>query len=73
MLDLGGVEVGQPRQAELERKRLEQLIFFDGAQADQQFTEAAALGLLQVQRLQQLRFRHPELAFQDAPQQRGPV
>lgn len=65
MIDLRHVEMRQPGHLELHRERLKQQILFDGPDLEQRLAKASALGLLEVQGLEQLGFRKPEFLFED--------
>ena len=56
LIDLLDVEVGKPGHFELHRERLQQQIFFDRSDLDEGLSQTPSLGLLDVQRLEELGF-----------------
>ena len=70
VVDLAHIKIREPGKFKLNGKRLEELIFGNRPESDQNFAETSSLGPLNIDRLKQFGFGQTELFFEDRSQQR---
>ena len=65
MVDLAHIKIRKPGKFKLNGKRLEELIFGNRPESDQDFAETPPLGPLKINRLKQFGFGQAEFLFED--------